>query len=426
MAEGKFPQILEGKSSHRPTTLIGSNGIFNISISSFKLNEQINVRFQIFWTKICSHSRWRKMWNKWYEKTLEMSSNRLFLTILAHVYTHNENENENACHSHSTVYGFGWELPFVCNRLINKLHKTYDLSRMLNTTIYSMERAKEKGKIVQIKNFNAHTHCQMDDICPQHSYAHTTCVYCLRSFVLVCVYNFNVFLCFFGCCSSIRLFATFLPHSKHKALCCVAFNMTFSLLYDWNKHHSLSVGESEKEEQRHACVCVRSNTHKRTNVSIQTNKTFESIHTVNKAHEKPSYYLSNLVVVLCLILSVYPSLSLFWCYSFSLSLMHIRRTFDIFSVNRMSLHFQPSRFNIHSQHKVAIFGGSFVLCVRYFSLMLVSHILVASIRSRSHFDWQSCVYAIPSKSRVHFAEAFFSDFFCSFDANKWEYFVLCV
>lgn len=167
-----------------------------------------------------------------------------------------------------------------------------------------------------------------------------------------------------------------------------------------------SVCESEKEEQRHACVCVRSNTHKRTNVSIQTNKTFESIHTVNKAHEKPSHYLSNLVVVLCLILSVYPSLSLFWCYSFSLSLMHIRRAFDIFSVNRMSLHFQPSRFNIHSQHKVAIFGGSFVLCVRYFSLMLVSHILVASIRSRSHFDWQSCVYAIPSKSRVHFADFF--------------------
>lgn len=128
------------------------------------------------------------------------------------------------------------------------------------------------------------------------------------------------------------------------------------------------------KEKKKTKTCLRVRTH--TNKYLYTN---ENTYRVNKAHEEPSHYLSNSLEVLS--------------FSFSLSLshshIHIRLFLSIWYFLSKSDEFTLLTIPFTSTHnKVAIFWW-FFCCVCFFLSYFVSYILVASKRSKSHFEWQS-------------------------------------
>lgn len=135
------------------------------------------------------------------------------------------------------------------------IHDMYSIQRMRE-----QERVKEREKMYK-KNLCAYSLSNGWHLPATLIRSHHSCVY-------VCIYNiFNVFL-FFGYALQKIVCHIFAPHKAF-----VAFNMTFSLLYDWNKHHSLEMRLREWVSETKgmlACVCVHTHINKR--VLTQTNK----------------------------------------------------------------------------------------------------------------------------------------------------------
>lgn len=156
-------------------------------------------------------------------------------------------------------------------------------------------------------------------------------------------------------------------------------------LFRWN-------GVRVRERGSKACLRVRTHTQTHTNECVNTNKqTFEhneSVHRVNKAHEKPSHYLSNSVVAFWLIFSLLLSHTLLACFSLS---PFLSCSFNIFSVNRMSLHFHPSRSNIHTTQS-SYFWWLFCFVCAVFSRARLIHSSCFDTFEESFWMTEQCVH----------------------------------
>lgn len=195
----------------------------------------------------------------------------------------------------------------------------------------------------------------MDDICPQHSLTLCVCVY-----LFVCINSTSFFS---WLCSSKDCW----PHSKHKAL--VTFNMTFSYYMIPNKHPSFC----EREKKTKTCLRVRTHTNK----YLYTNENTYRVIKLMKNHH-----------IICQIRWKF-SLSRSCSLSLSHSHIHIRLFLSIWYFLSKSDEFTLLTIPFTSTHnKVAIFWW-FFCCVCFFLSYFVSYILVASKRSKSHFEWQS-------------------------------------